>query len=162
MNKIYVLEGADGTGKTTLAREIMKQKGAHYLHCSYDKSWDIRSYHKQVMLVAQSLRKYQPVVIDRWAPSEHVYGMVFRNGPSYDVMDMLWEADDPNVKWIFCTHDNAVENHLKNKERRDEMFDDMQEVVKQFHQFIEATDFLAWSTFNFGTMRKQEFVRKYL
>ena len=67
---IYILEGADGTGKTTLARKILDKTNGHYLHSTYDRYWDIQDYHQQIAESAISLDIYQDVVIDRWALSE--------------------------------------------------------------------------------------------
>lgn len=157
---IYIVEGPDGVGKSTLANEIAQQTGASILHCSYDKEWDMQKYQMEMFKIAKQLNKYKDVVIDRWAPSEFVYGNVFREGPSYDVMGYLWELDDSNIKWIYCRNDNAVENHLKHKENRIEMFEDMSKVVEEFHKFVEDTNFLNWKVYDFDKVNRKKFVKE--
>ena len=122
MNKIYILEGPDGTGKSTLASEIVEQIKGHVSHCSYDKSWNIEEYHRSIIEVARKLAQYQPVVIDRWAPSEFVYGTVFRNNVSYNTSNLIERFFDDNIVWIYCRNDDAVKNHKKNIKTRNEMF----------------------------------------
>lgn len=164
--KIYILEGPDGTGKTTLANEIAKQRKASILHSYFDLTWDIEDHHRDMMRSAQKVARWMPVVLDRWAPSEFVYGTVFRGKPGYDVMDYLWMQKpelEKDVVWIYCWNKNAVENHLKNAEERDEMYDDMSKVVKLFDDFIEAEDDLGdrdWLTYNFDDQNMEEFVKE--
>ena len=162
MSKIFILEGADGTGKSTLANEIALQTKGHILHCSYDKSWDIEKYHEHIMQAAQSLAQYQDVVIDRWAPSEWVYGNVFRGGESYDVFKLIEELKHiDNIVWIMCRNDNAVLNHLVNAELRPEMFNDMTDVVANFSLFQNDTkDMIDWVEYDFDKVNMKEFVEE--
>jgi len=37
---IYILEGPDGAGKSTLANQIAAEKKASVLHCYFDPTWD--------------------------------------------------------------------------------------------------------------------------
>lgn len=157
--KIYILEGPDGVGKTTLANEIAEQKKASVLHSYFDKDWDIRQHHLDMWRAAQIISKWRPVVLDRWAPSEYVYGNVFRGAPGYDVMDLLWEFDDTNVVWIICRNDNVIENHLKNKQERVEMFETMEGVTKGFDDFVKDTDFLKWVEYDYDKVDMKEFVK---
>ena len=156
---IYILEGADGVGKTTLAKEIAMQKGAHIIHASYNKNWNIKNYHNKLMQHAISLQKSGiSVVMDRWAPSEMVYGEVFRYGPSYGIMTMIKNFRGNNIKWIYCRNDKAIENHNKNKKIRYEMFRDMTKVIKKFNEFIKNTPELNWIIYDFNISNIKDFV----
>ena len=157
---IYILEGPDGAGKTTLANEIAEQKKASVIHSYFNKRWDIKKHHMDVWNAAQKVSEWNPVVLDRWAPSEFVYGNVFRGKPGYDVKGLLSNWDDSQVVWIYCRNDNAVENHLKNMKRREEMFDDMTEVVKAFDEFVESTPELGWLTYDYDKMDMKQFVKE--
>lgn len=59
--KIYIIEGPDGTGKTTLANEIAEQSKASIVHCSYDKDWDIKVHHKDMFKAAKLIAQWMPV-----------------------------------------------------------------------------------------------------
>lgn len=156
---IFILEGPDGVGKSTLANEIAKQTKGHILHCSWKKEWDMQDYFKDIFQAALSVSKYQDIVIDRWAPSDWVYGNVFRDGPTSDTFKLIKEADaTAQVKWIMCKNDNAVLNHLKNKELRQEKFEDMTDVVSNFMLFENDTPELNWIDYNFNKVNMQEFV----
>lgn len=141
---IYILEGADGTGKTTLANEIAETKKTSVLHSYFNRAWDIKQHHVDMWKAAKLVAKWRPVVLDRWAPSEFVYGNVFRKGPGYDVLGYLWEMEDElkaqNVVWIYCRNDNVVENHLKNIKFRNEMFGDMSSVIEEFDKFVKMKE----------------------
>lgn len=156
---IYILEGPDGAGKTTLANIIAEQRKASVVHSYFDKSWDIKAHHMDMWKAANIINEWRDVVLDRWAPSEAVYGPIFRDKAGYDVMELLWGFDDKNVTWIYCRNDNAVQNHLKNMETRDEMFDDMSQVVVEFDKFINDTDFLNWITYDYDKVDMLEFVK---
>jgi len=158
---IYILEGPDGTGKTTLANEIAETKKTSVLHSYFDRSWDIKQHHKDMFAAAKLASQWRPVVLDRWAPSEFVYGTVFRGGPGYDVLGYLWEMEPElkDVVWIYCRNDNAVENHLKNIKFRNEMFSDMSSVVEVFDEFIKNDKDRKWIEYDFDKVDMVEFVR---
>lgn len=157
---IYILEGPDGAGKTTLANEIAEQRKASVVHSYFDPTWDIKQHHKDMFRAAKIINVWRDVVLDRWAPSELIYGDVFRGKPGYDVLAYLWEMEPElqDVTWIYCRNDNAVENHLKNMEKREEMFDDMSEIVKRFEEFVADSD-LNWITYDYDKVDMKEFVK---
>lgn len=160
---IYILEGPDGVGKTTLAREIYDQTKGHVLHCTWKSGWNMKEYFTEVLRIAKMLNKYQDVIIDRWAPSEWVYGHVFRGGPQFDVFDYIWEQDLQDVKFIMCQNDNAVLNHLKNKTEREEMFDDITDVVSNYMLFKnDSSDVVDWIDYNYDKVDMQQFVKELL
>lgn len=166
---IYILEGPDGVGKTTLARAIQDKTKGHLLHASFNKDWDIEMYHLQLIDTALELDQYQDVIIDRWTPSEAVYGKVFRGSESYNTDRFLENISDrsnlvnPSVaKWIYCRNDKAVENHLKNKEERTEMFDDMTKIVEGFDKYMTKSKKLGypWIEYDFDKVDMNSFVEE--
>lgn len=161
---IYILEGPDGVGKSTLARAIADKSKGHILHCSWAPGWgDMRIYFLKILQAAQSLDWYQDVVIDRWAPSEKVYGEVFRGGAQFDTVRFILDnAPREGVKWVICRHPNAVENHLKHKEERDEMFDDMTKIVDGFDKFVEDTSFLKWIEYDYTKVSTEAWVSEHV
>ena len=156
---IYLIEGPDGVGKSTLAKEIAHAKGAHIIHSSYNKLWDIEKYHRLIIQQAVEFLKIGiPVVLDRWAVSEFVYSNVFRGGPSYDTFGLLEEYQG-FLTPIYCWNDSVEENHAKNKETRIEMFDSMKEVFNEFEDYVNTDSLLRWTRYNFDINDMQEFVK---
>lgn len=165
-NKIYIIEGPDGTGKSTLANKIAEETKGHILHASYDKNWNIEKYHFDLIDVAFRLSKYQSVVLDRWAISEFVYGTVFRGGPSYDTAGLIEDSMDDKIVWIYCENEDAVKNHLANSKKRKEMFDDMTKVVEEFDDYVEYSSNnwlqIPWIkyNYNYNWINIDEFVKE--
>jgi len=84
---IIILEGPDGAGKTTLARQVMeryeKETGVTpcYMHGRPRRNvwpWYVASLRRAAR---ESLRRL--VVVDRHWVSECIYGTVLRNGPAF-------------------------------------------------------------------------------
>lgn len=80
---IVLLEGADSSGKTTLARYFVEKYNASYLHSTIRK--EIWRWHVGAIRLAIRRSRDRLVVLDRLWLSELVYGAVFRGGPAYDV-----------------------------------------------------------------------------
>lgn len=80
---IVLLEGADSSGKTTLAKFLVERHGARYLHSTVRR--EIWRWHVGALRRAIALSRTNLVVLDRLWLSELVYGKVFRGGPAYDV-----------------------------------------------------------------------------
>jgi len=154
---IFCLEGPDGTGKSTLAQRLANEVKGSIIHAYYKKDWNMKNYHESIIKAASLLSDFNPVILDRWAPSEHVYAKVFREGESYNTKTLINKWKD-KIVWIYCRNDNAVANHLKNKEVRNEMFLDMTRVVKEFDQYVKSTPELNWLIFDFDKIDTNEFL----
>ena len=161
---IYVLEGPDGVGKSTLAAEISKQKGATVVHPYFNKRWNMQEYHTAFIQFAEHCNDFEiPVVLDRWAPSEHVYGKVFRGGEAFDtrsLIDYYRELLKDELVFIYCRNENAIENHKKHVEERDEMFDDMTEIVAGFDEYVKNTPEFHWHMYDFDKVDMVKFVKE--
>jgi uracil-DNA glycosylase len=76
MGQVIILEGPDGGGKTTLARELELLK-YRYVHCGVPKpKQDLFDFYTKVVLAAISVK--QDTVIDRCYLGEGIYGPVMR------------------------------------------------------------------------------------
>ncbi len=138
-NIIYLF-GSDASGKTTLAHEIQELNKGHIIHGSYKDSWNMLEYHATLIKAANMLLQYQGVILDRWSIDEHVYGNVFRDGESYDTHSLIKEHED-NITFVYCRPSDIIERFEKLKKYRDEMFDEMTGVVKEFDAYVENSDF---------------------
>ena len=138
---MIIIEGADATGKTTLAKKICEEIGGQYFHCSYHPRWNIEAYHRLLAHTAGKLEETAgvPTVIDRFAMSEAAYGTAYRGGPSYDTEALIAEIEQAyNPKFIFCRTDTAAEDHQRLKFQRNEMFDDITRVIKAFDELAQS------------------------
>lgn len=162
-HKLYIVEGADGTGKSTLCNALMEKTKGNLLHATYDKDWSIPEYHTDMAAVAIRLMKYQDVIMDRWAVSEEVYANAFRGGAEYSADDfmkrVLGSYGITNTVFVYCTTDNIVENHEANKKIRAEMFDDMSPVVKSYEDYMASTK-IDWLRYDFNKVNMNEFVEE--
>lgn len=157
---IYVVEGVDGTGKSTLCQAIANEVNGLVIHSTFNREWNIYEYNRQTMEYAQALSAAGiNVILDRWAVSEEIYGTVFRAGPSYDTLKLIREYD--NIVWIYCRNDNAVENHLRNQQNRVEMFRDVSEAARLYDEYVSRSD-LNWSVFNFEEVITDDFIEDLL
>ena len=64
-----------------------------------------------------------------------------------------------DVKWIYCKNKNAVKNHVKNMKVRDEMFDNMTDVVFAYENYLDSSK-LPWITYDFDEAYMDRFVDK--
>jgi len=161
-HRLYILEGADGTGKSTLANALLEKTKGHLLHGSWHKDWDIAQYHAAMINAAARLLDFQDVVIDRWAVSENVYANAFRGGSKYFNADEFMEftmkaCDIKDVTFIYCENENTIKNHKANMKLRSEMFDDMTPVVAEYEKYLESTKY-KWNRYNFDKLDMNEFV----
>lgn len=157
---MIILEGPDGTGKTTLANALAKKLNGMVIHAGFDRRWDIRQFHSAVITSAYFIENAGcPVILDRWAVSEAVYGRVFRGGEAYDTAALMRDAClSYNPTLVYCRNDNAVENHLKNKAEREEMYDDMTEVVKTYDELLKSGKYGRWMVYDFSKRDLNEMV----
>jgi thymidylate kinase len=153
---IFLIEGADGCGKTTLAEYIAKELNGMVLHAIYRPEINMEVYHKDLLTFARVFSNMGiPIILDRWALSEIIYGNVFRDGPSYDAESLLEQND---ITYIYCHNDDVVVNHKRNSKTRKEMFDDMEEVASQYDTYIEKSN-LPWNIYDFNYNNKESFLR---
>jgi predicted ATPase len=74
---IIILEGPDGSGKTTLAKKLVSQTGFKYIHKSYPKTQEEMDNMTQDYL--DLINTGDNMIIDRSWYSEIVYGPILRS-----------------------------------------------------------------------------------
>lgn len=77
---VIVLEGANATGKSVLAKELERRYGAVTMHQTYRFRNRIFDFHTAVLHRALKLAETRLVVLDRLWMSEEVYAHVYRGG----------------------------------------------------------------------------------
>lgn len=129
---IIILDGPDGTGKTTLAERMCTELNAEYLHLTY--RWKERIFDYHTAAIRYAARKRRPIVIDRWWPSEAVYAKAFRGGSDWPLQGRMCDrvAKKFGVIYVYCLPDDvqsAVANHAELKQQREEMYEDIEAVA---------------------------------
>lgn len=125
---IIVLEGGDGCGKTTLAEKLCDYVGGHYIHLTYRFRDGMYRYHGAALKMALLRAEHQPVVIDRWWPTELAYASAYRGGSKWPLMyrHLHRVALRHGVSYVFCLPEDR-RHYLKHfdtlRTQREEMYD---------------------------------------
>lgn len=162
---MIILEGADCTGKTTLAGFIAERLNGVVQHCSYHKEWNMEDYHRYTLHNAGRLEQNGgiPVVIDRWALSEAAYGNTFRKGPSYDTAALHQEARMAyNPTFIYCAHNFTDVLHKVASMERGEMFSENVQVKHEFDELIASGKYGTYLSYNMFEHDMNDFVTNVL
>jgi predicted HAD superfamily Cof-like phosphohydrolase/nicotinamide riboside kinase len=152
---IIVLEGPDGTGKTTLGEKLAKEYNGHYMHLTWSKEINERmsSYVLDNLYEAIQRSKNQLVIIDRLHISEVVYAEVFRTGSTLGgqfVSAVTEKLDEVGATTVFCVSDSLreyVKRYEKLLTEREEMYTSvpgMKYVASLFAVISKGKD-VAWS-----------------
>lgn len=89
---VVVLEGADCSGKSTLAKYFKEQHGAVVIHMTHRFKSNMFAYNTAVLKKAWALSQNSLVVLDRSFLSEMVYAEVFRDGGKWPLIDRYVES----------------------------------------------------------------------
>lgn len=123
---IFILEGPDACGKTTLANRFVEQLGARRIHLTLRKEMFLYQLGALRTAVRESWKR--PVVIDRHWVSENVYAGVYRGGTSLleESAWMDWALDQLGALYVLCLlrdDDRCVGAHLATHATGREMYE---------------------------------------
>jgi len=161
---MIIIEGADCTGKTTLAKAICEYVHGQYFHCSYHESWNIEAYHRLILHTAGKLEELAkiPCVIDRWALSEAAYGLTYRGAASYDTAALAKEAIKAyKPTFILCRTDDAIGTHNRLKQERREMYKNIQPVLGAFDLLAQQGKHGTYILFDYQKHDLERFVEAF-
>lgn len=129
---IVVVEGPDGSGKTTLAMKLCASMGAKYLHLTYRFKNQMFNYHTAAIELALKYAEKQPVVIDRWWPSELIYADVFRGGSTIKHSGRFLDrvALKHGVTYVFCNPSDEAKYFSR--------FDALKETGREMYTSMEG------------------------
>lgn len=139
MRGIIVLDGPDGSGKTTLAQHFVEKYGARYLHASYRFKQRMFDYHTALIHRAGKLARDHLVIVDRWWMSEICYGNAYRNGTKWPLYWRMMQRVLLKYSgvYVYCLPADS-RKHLETfddlKSSRPEMFKDQLPVVIEYHK----------------------------
>ena len=125
---IIAIDGIDGTGKSTLAEALSKffidkDLRVKIAHASFSPEWNMDEYHTS--MIESNILGYDVLILDRWIASEYAYGNAFRDGPSYDVFSKAKDMSELyDIVHVHAWNDKSIDNFIKLKAEREEMFDD--------------------------------------
>lgn len=134
MKGIIVLEGSEGTGKSTLAKELVKRFDGRYIHCTYRWPDKMFTYHLAALHRAVKLSTKQLVILDRHWISELIYGSIFRNGSKWPESGRMFDRilKRFGALYIVCTSNpqKYAEIFNKIKNERDELYKDTEKIAR--------------------------------
>jgi thymidylate kinase len=78
---VFIIEGPDCAGKTTLANKLAKHVNGKVIHATYRFKGRMGLYHWALLRKAVRMADHSPVIMDRFWMSEIAYGNTYRNGP---------------------------------------------------------------------------------
>ena len=106
---ITIIEGSDGTGKTSFARKLADQRNADYLHASHPTSanW-VEEYIRPI--------RSNNLVLDRWHVGEIVWPFIYGRSSLFDEREFdqcNWELAKLGAQLIVLTRsEDAIADEL--------------------------------------------------
>lgn len=129
-----ILEGCDGTGKTTLAKILADRYGLDICHCTQDDPGDYEFYR-------QTLRK-ENVIWDRHTLGELIYPKVFGRNQKIGCEDarlLMHYAKEGGVKVLVLTDDiESIHNRIDARGNEDaKVCNNLTYIDEQFRRYAE-------------------------
>lgn len=154
---LYILEGPDACGKTTVAKEIQRATGYNIYHLTYFS--DPEKMKAQYEWITNFIKYWlydkgdiEGLIIDRLFLSNEVYQTVFQNGPivegEQDFLNFLINGQancrvNADVTFINCMPSDKERwlNHFKKmKEEREELYTDLEKMSQVYDLYKKGFD----------------------
>lgn len=137
MKGIVILEGADASGKSTLAKKLLSVYKGTYLHATYRFKNKMPIYHAALLRKALKLSKTQLVIIDRLFISEYIYAKVFRNGTPWPEAFKMFNnfCREMNIPIVLCVPDTIERGKIwfeQSRHQRIEMYKNVDKIIEEY------------------------------
>jgi thymidylate kinase len=141
MKGLIIVDGCDGTGKTTLAKAICERFNGIYMHNTYRWPTKMPLYHTAALHRALKLAKTRLVVIDRLWMSEAIYAEVYRGGSSWPHMGRMIDRivrKHAGLYILTLSPEGHKERFDKLKTEREEMYDNVEAVRIRYDELFHG------------------------
>lgn len=124
---IILVEGPDGTGKTTLCEEF-KKKGFEYIHLGKER--EVNLLYDKLIKYLQANKAYKNIVIDRAYISNIIYSNVYKdsNYISLENLSKIHSLIDLIILTIPKDKEKYLNHFYKLKNTRKELYSSMEKV----------------------------------
>lgn len=125
--QVFVIEGPDCSGKSTLAKELANRLSATLFHATgkrplYETIGAMTAYHRNILdnTAINVFGLGRPVVLDRHWPSEMCYGPVLRpelhSREEYPWREMASMLQMMGVTYVWCLSEKSIDEHEKHQD----------------------------------------------
>lgn len=137
MKGIIIIEGPDGSGKTTLAKRLAFDYNGTILHQTYRFKNKIHLYYLAIFKKALKLADKKLVILDRFHISEEIYAKVFRNGTKWPwlikiINNIIEELKIPVILCVPLNLSQGLKWFNKAKKERIEQYNNINNVIKEY------------------------------
>jgi thymidylate kinase len=142
-NKVLIIEGPDGGGKTTLANTLfhLKYRYFHEGPPPVDEPYKLHYYAQKLLTV---LGRKRPVVFDRFHLGEMVYAPIARNDNSFGYAEMrifnrLLDATGTQCLIAIPSFETCLENWKKKFRAGNDFLKNERKFMDSYHKFMGLT-----------------------
>ena len=138
---IIILEGADGVGKTTLAKQLAEELNFYTIHM--DKPKNVTKAKQQKQWYKEILTTRNDVILDRSFYSQMIYPMIQGDKSVYTMTDMLdlerdLSAANGIVIYVEDTMEN-IEEVFKTRGDDNVDIDDIDVIIQNYRALFSMT-----------------------
>lgn len=167
-NTVFIVDGPDCTGKTTLCNKLSEKYNIPYYHLTYYS--DKKKHEQQFIDIFDKIKNNESFIVDRYIMSEIVYADVYRESKYFDT-DLLINTlsnfiHNKNLIRIFTIPKDKEKfiNFFEGKtEEREEMyFEGMDKVYDKYKEYLEQFDEIPvnYQIYDLFDEKLDEFVEK--